>query len=312
MKVLSLEGGGIRGIYTLGVLKAIRGQLPIATKADLTIGTSTGGILAAAIGFGKDPDEVMQLYLDKAGVIFNIPFWWKVKTAGGLLGPKHPLTGLEKCLKEFFGEARIGDAVNRFMVTAGDTKNAAIILPDSANPKYQDMKVVDACLLTAAAPTYFPSWLGQGMNVVDGGVFAGSPVLIGYNEMLKAQKLSEKGEILNIGTGYKTAKYADTRKFGAKQWILKDGSNPLIDILLQFQKQIAHYTLDLKNSESTAFKFNTIDRELTDAISMDSTDVGKLKALYQWGIEDGQKYLQDQARFYGTGAKIPDLSVKLE
>lgn len=311
MKVLSLEGGGIRGIYTLGVLKAIKGKVSVATKADLTIGTSTGGILAAAIGFEKNPDEVMQLYLDKADVIFNKPFWWKIKTAGGLLGPSYPLTGLEKCLKEFFGELRIGEAVNRFMVTAGDTKNAAIILPDSANPKYQDMRVVDACLMTAAAPTYFPSWVGQGMNVVDGGVFAGSPVLIGYNELLKAQNLTEKGEILNIGTGYKTAKYASTQGFGAKQWILKEGSHPLIDILLQYQKQIAHYTLDLKNSDSSAFKFNTIDRELTDSIGMDATDKGKLKALYEWGIEDGEKYLQDQTRLFGTGAKIPDLAVTL-
>ena len=62
-RILSLDGGGAKGFYTLGVLKqleAIAG--PLHERFDLIFGTSTGAIIAALLALGKPVDEVHRLY----------------------------------------------------------------------------------------------------------------------------------------------------------------------------------------------------------------------------------------------------------
>src|SRR3954462_3643814 len=64
-RILSLDGGGAKGFYTLGVLKGIEGMVgPLHERFDLIYGTSTGSIIGALLGLGYSVDEVHKLYRD--------------------------------------------------------------------------------------------------------------------------------------------------------------------------------------------------------------------------------------------------------
>src|SRR5579864_9191015 len=106
LRVLALDGGGIRGVIPAMVLSEIEGRCgrPIATMFDLIAGTSTGGILALGLTT-PDPampnapryraEQLVQLYAEKGQVIFNRPFWYRLVTLFGLFGSKYAVRGLE-------------------------------------------------------------------------------------------------------------------------------------------------------------------------------------------------------------------------
>lgn len=129
-RVLAIDGGGIKGLVPATVLMHLEQELgrPLHEVFDLVVGTSTGGILATAIGAGLPMEKVVELYHKEAKRIFHASFWWKVRSAKFLKGPKYPMTGLREALIDYLGEhTGFGEMRTNVMVTAFATE------PDRAN-----------------------------------------------------------------------------------------------------------------------------------------------------------------------------------
>ena len=227
-RVLSLDGGGMRGLYTASVLKSLSERFCKSSKKDigkgfdLIVGTSTGGILATGLVVGIPIDEIMEIYSTTGRDIFTNPkpnnsnrlkkYWWAFKNRRK---PANSNISLLKVLNRIFEDETIGEVYKRRGI---GLCIQAIKLVDCSprvfktphNPeKYADneRKLVDVCLATSAAPIIFPvasipepSVKKTQEHFIDGGLWANNPTLIGLIEALELSEKDQQIEIISIGT----------------------------------------------------------------------------------------------------------------
>lgn len=136
--ILSLDGGGIRGIITCIILRYIEEQLQYYDKPgaklgdyfDLVAGSSTGGLIASII---LCPDEArkakysiqkgLELYAEKGGDIFQVSFWEKLVNPFGLLNERISQEALKKNLNDFFGNLELKELIKPCLITSYDIEN---------------------------------------------------------------------------------------------------------------------------------------------------------------------------------------------
>lgn len=205
-KILSIDGGGTRGIIPATLLHRIfleTGQSP-ADIFGLLTGTSTGGILCSGYAYGIPTDEMIHLYLNKAREIFYDPWWDDLRDGfGKTIGADYSNFRFKKILKAVFGNTTLGDIrtrnkdrKGRLMVCCFDLNPKKNGKPINFRPRIyhsdfirdQNVKLVDLCLMTSAGPTYFPIY----KNHVDGGVSLNNPSMAALTYAINKQ---------NDGTG---------------------------------------------------------------------------------------------------------------
>jgi patatin-like phospholipase/acyl hydrolase len=127
-QILSLDGGGIRGLYSAAILAKWEEDLhcSIADHFDLIVGTSTGGIIALGLGLGLKPREIVQFYLTKGAQIF--PNGW-IPGYRGLrqyFANKFSAKPLEASLKDCFGDKVLGNSAKRLIVPSFDLGQTSV------------------------------------------------------------------------------------------------------------------------------------------------------------------------------------------
>ncbi|RKX57992.1 MAG: hypothetical protein DRP28_05685, partial [Thermodesulfobacteriota bacterium] len=178
-QILSLDGGGIKGLFSAAVLAFLEEDhgLRIADHFDLIVGTSTGGIIALALGMGMRPREIVRFYIQKGPEIFVANRLFGIKR---FFRSKYDNDGLESALKDCFGEKRLADSVKRLVIPSYNIGEDDVYL--FKTPHHERLKrdykvpVWKVALATSAASTYFPSCLKlDHIRLVDGGVWANNP-----------------------------------------------------------------------------------------------------------------------------------------
>ena len=178
-RILSLDGGGIKGIITAIILKRLSGEPGLENwlgKTDLIAGTSTGGLLSLGIAHELSLDELISLYRDKAEEIFDDSWIDNVIDLGKISGADYDLTNLTKILKNILGETKLSELNKRVLITTFDLDNEADTETKRTwKPKlFHNLPGTDSDgeqlaykvgLYTSAAPTYFPSIDGYMMGV---------------------------------------------------------------------------------------------------------------------------------------------------
>lgn len=238
MRILSLDGGGIRGLISAVVLTEIeeRTQRGVAELFDLVAGTSTGGILAAALTRAAvdgraayTARDLIGLYEAEGPEIFQRSPGKRTRSVGGLIDERYDAHGLESALRRYLGEARLSGALTDLFVTAYEIElRQAFFFRSSrarADPAW-DFSLADACRATAAAPTYFEPALvtdvagAQSWALIDGGVFAVNPAMCAYAEALRDGRGEEVELIASLGTGSHTRPlpYEQVRDWGRLEW----------------------------------------------------------------------------------------------
>lgn len=190
-RILSIDGGGIKGTCPAAFLAAIEEKLPmpIGSYFDLVAGTSTGGILAIGLALGISAKELHQLYAENGPEIFGesesrgrIASWvlGKFRSARSLFGAKHDETELKHILEQILNGKRIGDAKTRLLIPAWDADLRSCYIYKTAHHERLTTDYLrlasDAAMATAAAPTYFRRHKTKdNIGLLDGGVWANNP-----------------------------------------------------------------------------------------------------------------------------------------
>lgn len=214
-KILSLDGGGIRGIYSAELLRRLEEELgnggTLNSRFDLIAGTSTGGIIALGIGMGIPMDEIAKLYIDKGGEIFPPDVYAKSKGAirsktCNALSPKYDHGPLERLLYMQFGDALLGDSKARLLIPSFMVPKAeiAVFKTDHHSDYKNDFRMAawEIARATSAAPTMFAGHERKRKMFVDGGIWANNPIGLAVSEALSAFDIQpEQLRILSIGTG---------------------------------------------------------------------------------------------------------------
>ncbi len=174
-RILSLDGGGIRGIVAAKMLATIEEKIgqPLHEYFDLIAGTSTGSILAAAIATGQRSEDIIEMYRTKSQIIFPYKSRFSLKRIPLILqygpsAPKYSDAGFIKVLKEALGERKLFDITTpRLLILSFDTiDREAIVFKSWHKDKHQDrdtgkgyldVPLWEVCLSSASAPTYFPA-----------------------------------------------------------------------------------------------------------------------------------------------------------
>lgn len=205
-QILSLDGGGIKGIFSAAVLAALEHDLgiTITDHFDLIAGTSTGGIIALGLGLGMRPYEIVEFYLKEGPKIF--PKWWGVKRLQHWLFRKYSSLPLESGLKKYFGEKTFGQSKKRLIIPSYNIGEDDVYLFRTPHHERlrRDFRVPawKVALATSAAPTFFPCCRGiDSVRLVDGGVWANNPTMVGIVEAYGTIGVPLNSLwVLNIGT----------------------------------------------------------------------------------------------------------------
>jgi hypothetical protein len=237
-RILSLDGGGIRGVFGASYLAEIERRFlnggSIANYFDMITGTSTGGIIALALGAGKTAGQAAEIYCERGRVIFpkgrgvlDLPRW--------LRRPKHDQIVLKNELLNVFGERLLDDATTRLVIPSFEGRyGEPYIYKTPHHPDYKrdrHAKIAHVALHTSAAPTYYPGVENDGHVMIDGGLWANNPVMNAVVDALACFDLPrESVRILSIGTGDEILEVDQNgRTDGLAKWILPAwGKAPMI------------------------------------------------------------------------------------
>jgi hypothetical protein len=185
-RILSLDGGGIRGVFPAAFLAKLQENLehPIASYFDLITGTSTGGIIAIGLGLGMSAADILRLYEEQGPAIFDqqhgpMTTWVRQKSRAllHLFGSKYSSDNLEAALKGVLGSRKLGESKTRLVIPAWHPMLERVYIYKTAHhPRLEtDYKqpAIDAAMATAAAPTFLkPHMTSESVELVDGGVWA--------------------------------------------------------------------------------------------------------------------------------------------
>lgn len=248
-KILSIDGGGMRGVYPAHILKCIQERFAVSLyeEFDLIAGTSTGSILAAAVATKTDISEVLSLYETQGKEIFKKKLLWEIpyisslpKFARLLFQSQYKNNLLYSVLNSTLGDLRLGDISKPLIIPSSDIGNGNVhIFKSYYCDKYKRDRVVrlaDAVLASCSAPLYFDPARVNEYLLADGGIWCNNPALVCVLEAQKRLRVDLKDiRLLSIGTGQSKKGYSinSGKHWGVLGW---KGTN-LIDYIMSLQSQ---------------------------------------------------------------------------
>jgi uncharacterized protein len=296
VRILAIDGGGIRGVIPAIVLSEIerRSGRRTAELFDLVAGTSTGGILACGLtrpAEGGAPQftaaDLIGLYESEGPEIFHRSLLKRVESVEGYLDERYDDSGLNAALRRYLDGTRLSEAVTDIFITAYEIERRQAFFFRSSrartDPTY-DFTYVDAARATAAAPTYFePARVrdvagAETYALIDGGVFALNPGLVGYAELAAAGRGEEVDLVVSLGTGSHTRplRYGDARGWGQLEW-----ARPLVDVVFDGSAQTVDFALGHLLPAGRYVRFQTQLTEASD--DLDDASDRNLEALRREG-----------------------------
>lgn len=242
-QVLSLDGGGIKGLFSAAVLAKLEEKCgtSIVDHFDLVTGTSTGGLIALGLGLGLKPREMVQFYVHHGPKIFANPFGWR--SWAQWVRSKFPQSPLMEAVRDpsTFGDKTLGQSAKRLVIpTYNLGADKVRVFKTMHHPRLMtDWKIPawKVALATSAAPTYFPACSHiDNTRLVDGGVWANNPAMLGVVEAISLLRASvDHIKVFSIGT---TDSRQHRRKALNSGGILQWASNrDVVDVLARGQSE---------------------------------------------------------------------------
>ncbi|MET1413591.1 patatin-like phospholipase family protein [Roseibium sp. HPY-6] len=273
--ILSIDGGGVRGLIPLRVLESLESRLgqrgvnkPLHQVFDLMAGTSTGGLIAAGLSAPRPGGtageaaatiaELREFYERESRDIFKSSITARLSRAVtnplGLFDETYDARPLEKLLKERFGWTSMASALTKLVLTAYDIEQRKAVFMTNGleenGSRPDDYYFWQAVRATTAAPSYFEPARIENLTrkreeaMVDGGVFMSDPAIAAYLESRKLGWDQDEIVILSLGTGRAPERpfsYQDAIGWGALGWMQPSKGVPILSIFSDGQTQTAAY-----------------------------------------------------------------------
>jgi patatin-like phospholipase/acyl hydrolase len=239
-QILSLDGGGVRGIFTAAVLAQLEEDLgrPVIDHFDLVVGTSTGGVIALGLGAGLTPRQILDFYVAERTLIFPGPR--RLRALRQIVRAKYKPSGLEEAVKGVFGDNTLGDSQRPLVIASYNLGENDVYL--FKTPHHERLKrdykipMWAVAMATTAAPVYFPAFRlpDSHVRLIDGGVWANNPAVVGVTEAVSMFGRSlEQIRLLSLGTTASTmTRPSRLDNAGLAQWCR---STNIVDVLLAGQ-----------------------------------------------------------------------------
>jgi hypothetical protein len=274
IRILSIDGGGIRGIIPARILQRIEDGTgkPATELFHLIAGTSTGGIIGCGLVKGKTAAQMAQLYAEHGGEIFHRSLWDKVTTIDGLSNPDYDPSPLEAILGEELGDTWLSESHDAELLVPSyaiqlpfeqPADGLGLLVPRAPyffkswkakgskadpddKPPELDFRLKDIARATSAAPTYFPPALiqnraDQSFGMIDGGVFANNPAMCALVSAYKLFPQAKNFMIVSLGTGSleRPIPYAEAKNWGLVHW-----ARPILNVLFDGNADTTCYEVD--------------------------------------------------------------------
>ena len=306
--VLSIDGGGIRGIIPAMVLSEIekRTGKRIFQLFDLIIGTSTGGLIALALTAPKTNDtpmykasDLVQFYKAKGKEIFHPSLLHRISYIKKYNLKKYSLERFEDIARCVFKGTRLKDALTSVIIPSYELKRSIPWFFKSCKAQNQDdydFAMSDVALATSAAPTYFkPHKIVDNGNLVgifvDGGVYANHPAMCAYAEALKKEGKGDEVLLVSLGTGER-----DPIKITEKRWGILYWTRRILKVIFDGVSDTVNYQIKLLFADSHLyyrfqFRLTEEEKDMDDARDENLTRLQNLASKLIENENDADQYL---------------------
>lgn len=317
-KILSIDGGGIRGLYSAKMLEVFESRFKcrLVDYFDMICGTSTGGLIALGLALGIPAANISQFYLEKGKEIFpnsRSPFRLLRQFFGG---GKYSNEKLKQALQSIFGQRQLGDAECLLCIPSHSITHARPYIfkfdhSEGGLGRDNSTPVVDVALATSAAPTFFPivEISNHSGQFVDGGVCANNPAIIGLLESIMYfignGKKYDTARILSVETlSPSSGRILSNRKAkGIIHW-----RQDLVSLFSEGQSKMTNFTLEqLCKSEFIPCDYvripsPDISPQQAGILSLDNANQKALNFLSATGIDQAHQYaVKEEVRaFFAT------------
>lgn len=272
-KVLSLDGGGIKGLLVAEILENIELERQGFMKEfDMFAGTSTGSVLACAFAMGMTPDDAVEMYINLGPVIFEDSYMDNIRDLGMIVGAQYGSMPLYRELRKVFGIMTLDDLDKKVLVAAFDIQGDKAWKPKffhnfEGEDSDGDELVVDVIMRSTAAPIFFPTW----GHYIDGGVVANNPSMCAVTQVMREKPDEvEFMSLLSMGTGGNPMSMkasGSSMDWGILQWMPE-----ILYIMMDGGVGVAH----TQAKYALGHRYHRINPELPDKIGLDEWE--------KWGI----------------------------
>lgn len=298
LRILSIDGGGIRGIIPAMVLQHLE-QLTgkrTAQLFDVIAGVSTGGVMALMLTVpGADgapkysASDVLDFYVTRGKDIFSAPAAWAAEWAKGQTIPKYPAESMTGPMADVFGDTALRQAMTEVVVVAFglvSRRPEFFVRTPPNRPTAEwgaDYYMRDVARATTAFPGLFPPAeitsidRSRTHRLIDGGVISANPSVLSLASSVVTTAPDAELIVASLGTGYSATPlpWPDILRWGSAQW---SQSGDLVDVLFEGSSAGAEIVMTLP-SVGTASSFRFQPQLPSEYAAMDDTSAANIQAL---------------------------------
>ena len=307
-RILSIDGGGIKGIFPAQVLVYLEdnclGGRPIGDYFDLIAGTSTGGIIALGLGAGLTARSLLDLYVNEGHRVFPPKQRLKGRRLFRRLSRnRYDRDALDGLLSQTLGVKTLRESRYRLLIPATEAKHGdPAVYKTPHHPGYfldGDKPMVEVAAATSAAPTYLSPVIQDGYILLDGGIWANNPTMMGLVEALTCFTVQrEQIAILSIGCGQDGFRINNKQTAGAGQFQWRE----IIYVAMHYQSLTAVNQAGLLIGRD---KVTRLDRpEGAEPIDLDDWDKAR-RLLPEEALAVAEQYADRIAEMFFTHTSAP-------
>ncbi|HYX32817.1 MAG TPA: patatin-like phospholipase family protein [Oligoflexus sp.] len=284
-KILALDGGGLRSIYSAQLLFRLQDQFRIMDKVDMIAGVSGGAIIAAALSCGWSASQIVDFFEKDGPDIFERTVYPGVIDDIAYMHRSKYGQGRRRFFTQYFGDKKLADARKTLVIPSFDARHKSgiwqtVSFNNFKNSPLRNATLVDAVMSSSAAPVYFPvnptEVEGFATKYIDGGFWANNPSDTAFSEAVRDDHGGaqwDKVVVLSLGTT-RGKKVLTTSKnnLGWMDWFKAD----LIDMILDAAAKSA---VDYKMQNYLGPRYQRLDTVLEEPIDLD--DISSISRLVE-------------------------------